>query len=554
MANVVGIDVGGTHADGVVLAGEKVLVKKKLPVDRQNLSESLLPLLGSLISSLREPPCRIHLSTTLCTNTIVSGQMDPVGMLVQAGPGLNPHFLQCGDQTVFLDGAIDHRGGVAKPFSRAAVQRAASDFSRKGIESIGVVTKFSHRNHLHEQEIGDLLAGRFRSISLGHRISGLPNFPRRVYSTWLNAALMGRFQDFLAAIEKGMKDLGLGCPCAILKADGGTMPQAVAAGLPSESIHSGPSASVMGGLALCHCNLDAVLLDIGGTTTDIALLADGSPLLAPYGVTVLGRPTLIRALHTRSVGLGGDSVVCRDGDGFTIGPEKKGQPMALGGPAPTPSDALIVLGKMDFGDLSLAKEAMKKVDSAKDPATTAGGILQSFSAKIRREAEGLIDEVFSRPVYSVSALLKRKRLEPETLVAVGGPADAMKESLTKAFGLPCIVPEHFEVANAIGAARSRPTAQISLYADSSEGWLAIPEISHRQEIGSNYSMQEAKEDLARTITRLASGYGVEGQPPIDYLEEEEMNTVRGFRTTGKILTVKAQIRPGLAQVAGEEIL
>jgi N-methylhydantoinase A/oxoprolinase/acetone carboxylase beta subunit len=548
MAYIVGIDIGGTHADGVLLDGAELLIKKKVAVDQENLSESVITLLNSLIEDSGLRLDRIQLSTTLCTNAIVNNALDPVGMLVQAGPGMNPDFLRCGEHLRFLDGAIDHRGHSIKKASPSLIEEATESFLAAGIESIGIVTKFCQRNHLHEQQIHDALQDRFAFISMGHRISGLPNFPRRVYTTWLNSALRSPFQRFQRAILKGLKHLGLDSPCFILKADGGTMPFAVAASLPCESVHSGPSASVMGCLALRPGNRDALLLDIGGTTTDIALLADGVPLLEPYGVTISGRPTLIRALNTRSVGLGGDSAVSWQEGQFMIGPQRAGPPVVLGGAVPTLTDAMVLLGRIEIGSVELAENAMLSLISDQDPLVTAEHLLESFTCQIKDKANEMIEEVFARPVYTVSALLGRKRLEPLEIIAVGGPAQAMAESLSAAFRLPCKVPEHFEVANAIGAARTRPTLAASLYADTSDQSLAIPEISCREKIGRGYTMEEAEGRLKKVITSLALDFGMADVPEIDFLERQQMNTIRGFRTTGKIISVKAQIQPGLLQL------
>nr|MDJ0624141.1 hydantoinase/oxoprolinase N-terminal domain-containing protein [Desulfocapsaceae bacterium] len=111
---IIGIDVGGTHADGVLLRGNTIVVKNKVDVDHDNLSESIISLLSSLVPENRDDLQRIHLSTTLCTNALVSNKLDPVGMFVQAGPGINPEFLQCGNHIYFLSGAIDHRGKVIR--------------------------------------------------------------------------------------------------------------------------------------------------------------------------------------------------------------------------------------------------------------------------------------------------------------------------------------------------------------------------------------------------------------------------------------------------------
>ena len=177
---IIGIDVGGTHADGVLLDGVRVVAKHKVIVDQEHLNESIISLLEALVPDERRVLDRIHLSSTLCTNAIVTDSLDPVGMLLQAGPGLNPQFLAQGGPTWFLDGAIDHRGHIIRDPNLADVDDAIVAMKQAGIESVGVVSKFSYRNNSHEKYIADRLTGHFPHISLGHRISGLPNFPRRV--------------------------------------------------------------------------------------------------------------------------------------------------------------------------------------------------------------------------------------------------------------------------------------------------------------------------------------------------------------------------------------
>jgi len=551
MEHIIGIDVGGTHADGVLLAGNELLAKKKVQVDQENLSGSIISLLHTLVAKAPSTLARIQLSTTLCTNAIVNDEFDEVGMLIQAGPGMNPGFLNCGEHVCFLDGAIDHRGHIIKDPDNCKIKEAADRFLQDDIKSIGIVTKFSHRNNRHEQEIHDSLVASFPHLSMGHRISGLPNFPRRVYSTWLNAALKSRFLGFQEAIYKGLKQLNITCPCYILKADGGTMPFEFAGHYPCESVHSGPSASVMGCLALNGNSHDTLLMDIGGTTTDLAILADGVPLLEPYGVTVKGRPTLIKALNTRSVGLGGDSAVTYVDQKFIIGPQKKGPPMVLGGTVPTPTDAMVVLGTLNIGAKARAEEAMHQLISGQNPQQTAAQLLDAFTTQIKTAVAQMIEEVFSRPVYTVSALLERKRLEPQELIIVGGPAEAMQNKISQALDMVCTVPPHFEVANAIGAARTRQTMQATLYADTSRGNLTIPEIGYCEKIRNNYDMQDAEDRLTKVIAAMANDFGMEKMPEIDFLERQEMNTMSGFQATGKIISLKAQIKPGLEEWWGE---
>jgi N-methylhydantoinase A/oxoprolinase/acetone carboxylase beta subunit len=349
-------------------------------------------------------------------------------------------------------------------------------------------------------------------------------------------------------MEKGFSQLGLTCPCYILKADGGTMPFASGCEFPCQSLHSGPSASIMGALALVKDIGDAILLDIGGTTTDIAIFADGIPLLEPYGATVGGRPTLIRALLTKSIGLGGDSRVVWQESNFLIGPDRKGPPMAFGGTLPTPTDAMIVLGRIEAGSQERAREAMEKLRPGKPAEETATALLQCLTGKIHEVVTDMIEEVFRRPVYTVSAFLEREKINPERLITIGGPAEALRSFLQDSFGLPCVIPADYEVANAIGSARARLTVQANLYGDTTLKRLSIPEISCMESIDKKFTMEEAELRLSKAVCAMAFDLGADAIPEIDFIERLQMNTVRGFATTGKIISLKAQIRPGLDAV------
>ncbi|MDZ7803206.1 hydantoinase/oxoprolinase family protein [Thiohalophilus sp.] len=544
---IIGIDVGGTHADGVLLQGNAIVAKKKVAVDHDNLGESIIALLESLLPSGSAQLSRIHLSTTLCTNALISGNLDRVGMLVQAGPGMNPDFFKVGDDLYFLSGAVDHRGKVLRGPTTVEVSSAIENLRRDGVDSVGVVTKFSHRNNEHELWVGDQLRRHFRYISMGHRLSGMPNFPRRVYTTWLNSALKTGFSRFRKAMEDGFARLGINCPCYILKADGGTIPFDRGCEFPCQAVHSGPSASVMGALAIVGGESDAILLDIGGTTTDIALLAQGVPLLEPYGATVAGRPTLIRALLTQSIGLGGDSVVARENGDFQIGPGRVGPPMGFGGSMPTPTDAMIVLGTITEGSAEKAGEGMRRLIPDQPEKKTAAELLECFAGRVHEAVERMIEEAFSRPVYTVTDFLQREKIRPERLITIGGPAQALQNVLENRFGLDCVVPPDYEVANAVGSARARITVQASLYGDTAMGTMTIPEISLMESIGKRFDMAEAEARLEEAVCSMAAEMGEQHPPQVDFIERLEVNTVRGFATAGKIFSLKAQIRPGLTK-------
>lgn len=222
--------------------------------------------------------------------------------------------------------------------------------------------------------------------------------------------------------------------------------------------------------------------------------------------------------------------------------------MALGGNVPTPTDAMVVLKTLQIGNLAKAEEAMQQLAPNQQPEKTAVQLLEAFANQIKQVVEQMIEEVFSRPVYTVAALLNLKRIKPKEIILVGGPAKAIQHILADSLQLPCSVPEHYEVANAIGSGRTRPTLQATLYADTSDGTLSIPETGCQGTVRSYFDMNDAEKRLTEVITTMAKEFGMEKIPEIDFLERQEMNTVRGFSSSGKIISLKAQIRPGLEQL------
>jgi N-methylhydantoinase A/oxoprolinase/acetone carboxylase beta subunit len=179
-----------------------------------------------------------------------------------------------------------------------------------GVECAGIVSKFSVRNSSHEARISSLVKDDFQHICQGHTMSGSLNFPRRLNTTYLNVAVMPVQERFVSSVQDALARLGIDAPLFFLKADGGTYASSAASRLPVETILSGPAASMMGALALTDQYQGAVLvLDVGGTTTDMGILLNGVPILELQGVDIGGLKTLVSGLKVISVGAGGDSCV-----------------------------------------------------------------------------------------------------------------------------------------------------------------------------------------------------------------------------------------------------
>jgi N-methylhydantoinase A len=553
---ILGIDVGGTHTDAVLIDHFEVLKKAKAPTDGARLLSSLLEVTTELVDAQTVGSIdRVVLSTTLSTNAIVQNKIDRVGMVLLSGPGLPPSLLDIPVDTHFLNGYINHRGIEVTPIDPREASHVGDLFQNQGITHAGVVGKFSTRNPAQEIDLKKILDTRLHHISLGHRLSGHLNFPRRIATTYLNEAVWDLYRHFVNQVLGFARERRITAPIYILKADGGTFDIRQSLEMPVQTILSGPAASVMGIMTMTGCDEDAIALDIGGTTTDIAIFADGVPLFEPFGLTIEGRKTLIRGMRTRSIGVGGDSVVKVQGGFLSIGPDREGPAAAFGGPQPTPTDAMIVLGLTSIGDSDRAAEALRPIADALSASIgeTAARIFQKACSHIATEVRAVIDEVNNQPVYTIHELLEGKQLRPHLLYCVGGPAEAMAAELGRLLGCEPRIPAHAEVANAIGAALARTTAEMTLLADTERQVLSISEEGLQISITRHFTSRDAirigMEKLRAKALRMGA---YEEEIAIEVVEAQEFNMVREYCTTGKNIRVKVQIKPGAIAGFGKE--
>ncbi|MFZ2417614.1 MAG: hydantoinase/oxoprolinase family protein [Smithellaceae bacterium] len=551
---ILGIDVGGTHTDAVLVQNLQLIKKVKVLTHPANIMASLLDVAKQLITGDNINNIdRIVLSTTISTNAIVQNKTNRVAMVLLSGPGLSPETLDLGKDAYFARGYVNHRGIPVKNINSRQIGEISSEISQNDIRYIGVVGKFSNRNPQQELDAAELLQDASRHISLGHTLSGQLNFPRRIATTYLNAAIHDIYQGFVQDVQKFVAKIGANIPVYILKADGGTILIEKSLECPVQTIHSGPAAGIMGVLATARMKEDAVALDIGGTTTDISIFADGVPLLEPSGVAINGRKTLIRGLCTKSIGVGGDSVVKIEKGEIIIGPQREGPAFALGGPFPTPTDAMIVEGIVSFGDKQKAEEAMtpiaKKLHMTIPDASRA--IIEKMASLIADHVRQILMEVNNKPVYTIHELLEGKIIKPKILYVAGGPA-AIAPFIAQNLGYPYSIPEHSEVSNALGVALARTTAELTILADTEKREIIISEEGYVQSIPHSFSLADAVEAGKTALREKAATMGAKPEDiMIEVTESQEFNMVRDFYTTGKNIRVKVQIKPGLISAATE---
>lgn len=546
---LLGIDVGGTHTDAVLVGKEGLVASAKIPTDHENLLRSVKAALETIVAKAGpEDVERLNLSTTLSTNAIVEGKTDPAGVFVSAGPGIDPANYAMGEYYFTASGSIDHRGAEIEPLDEKAITQGLEICREAGVKAFAAVTKFSTRNPAHERRIKELVHTQAEYVAMGHEFSGQPGFGRRIATAYYNCAVWRTYNRFADAVQQSALALGLSAGVNILKADGGTIPLALSRSQPVQSILSGPAASVMGIIAVCDIKTDSVILDVGGTTTDIAVFAEGAPLIENEGIAIAGRPTLVRALRTRSIGVGGDSAVGVSAQGVMVGPQRFGPSMALGGAHPTLVDALNVLGAVSYGDPAASLRGMAELAGAHgyDPETLAEYAVSFAINRIREETADFIREINDKPVYTIYEMLEGKKLVPARVYAMGGPAMALAPLLRDAFSEEVVVPEHYAVANAIGAALSRPTFSVELFADTSKGRMLIPSLGESRETPRDYNLSAAENDARAALRNHLRQQGMfEGEADIEVTEGSSFNMVEGMTMTGQNIRVACQIRPGV---------
>jgi N-methylhydantoinase A/oxoprolinase/acetone carboxylase beta subunit len=332
MAVALGIDTGGTYTDAVLVDHDsgQVLSAAKALTTYQDLSIGISQAVSAAFEDQSTSPIDVDLvalSTTLATNAIVEGRGSPVCLLlIGYDPGLIEQYgLErelVTDDVVYLRGGHDGLGDEAEPLDEAAA-RAAILARRGQVEAFSVSGYFGVRNPAHELRVRQLveeLTGL--PVTCGHELTTRLNAVRRATTATLNAGLIPLLQDLIGTVRRALSEMGVLAPLMVVRGDGSLVRAEWAMRRPIETILSGPAASVVGTWHLAG-RRDVWVVDVGGTTTDIAALRDGRPRINPEGAQVGQWRTMIEAADVHTVGLGGDSEVRLDSDGrLTIGPRR----------------------------------------------------------------------------------------------------------------------------------------------------------------------------------------------------------------------------------------
>ena len=586
---LLGLDVGGTFTDAVIIEGHRVVSSAKRRTTKDNLMQGIGEALDAVLASCDTSNIeQVTLSTTVVTNTIVEEKEQAVDLYVVTGPGRNVDDI-FPVSPIYLQGYTDHRGIVVERTSTDGVCDIARMVQeRSGTDLAAVSVKFGVRNPQEELSITEALKERYNTISNGSLLSGSLNFPRRTISAYFNSAVTPVFTVFKKNVEDALSARNIKAPLHILKADGGSLPMEHMVSRPVETAFTGPAATVLGLSALGAIgNAHTVALDIGGTTTDISLWKQGKPLMTKNGVSIREYPSAVRSFAVTSVGIGGESVVrIVDGE-ITVGPERVGPSAALGGNEPTLGDALIVLGHASYGDAELATQSLQQLADVlqangkhgerentfgnysgntfgDDSENTFEGynsekqcthnmsaldVAQRIVEKALETIQHGIDEVVQaenkRPVYVVADIVNPDVFVPAQIVVVGGTAPSLGPSIGEFLNLPVTIPENAAVANAIGAALALSTIELTVHVDTKRRLLVIPELGIKQQTctlkRAEQVVERAKEALAEEALRL----GLDKAQEVEVISIEDFPVVEGWQSMERLITVKVQLEAGV---------
>ena len=564
---LLGLDVGGTFTDAVIIDGHRVVATAKRRTTKDNLMNGIGEALDAVLEGYDASNIeQVTLSTTVVTNTIVEGKEKPVDLYVVTGPGRNVDDI-FPVSPIYLQGYTDHRGIVVEHTPADAVRGIANMVqARSGTDLAAVSTKFGVRNPQEELSITEELKNTYHTISNGSLLSGSLNFPRRTISAYFNSAVTLVFTVFKENVEDALRARNIVAPLHILKADGGSLPIEHMVSRPVETAFTGPAATVLGLSALGVIgNQHTVALDIGGTTTDISLWKHGRPLMTKNGVSIREYPSAVRSFAVTSVGIGGESVVRFKNGNLTVGPERVGPSVALGGIEPTLGDALIVLGHANYGDFNLATRALQDLADAiqatfqsnnvnisnnqltliKTASDVARLILQNALETIQRGVDEVITVENKRPIYVVADIVNPDIFVPEHIVVVGGTAPSLGASIGEYMDLPITIPENAAVANAIGAALALSTIELTVHVDTKRRLLVIPELGIKQQNCTLKRAEQVVERAKEALSEEALRLGLDTAQEIEVISIEDFPVVEGWQSMERLITVKVQLAAGV---------
>jgi len=444
----IGIDVGGTNTDAVLMRGLSVIEKIKTPTTEDvtsGITTALRHVLGASGTGVSEI-AGVMVGTTHFTNAVVERKrLQPTAAVrlgLPATAALPPMVDwpddlagTLGRHTFLCHGGYEFDGREISKFDAAEIAGVADQIAGLDISAVAVSCVFSPVNQHMEKEAAAIILDRVpgSSVTVSSEI-GRIGLLERENAAILNACLRQLASDTVTAFKRAIRELGISAPLYLTQNDGTLMSAEFAEQYPVLTFASGPTNSMRGAAFLSGLK-DAMVVDIGGTTSDVGALTHGFPREASVAVDIGGVRTNFRMPDVYSFGLGGGSLVKRDP--LTIGPQSVGyrltsEALVFGGETLTTSDIAVAAGIANFGDAS----RVSNLDS---------GFVASSLEHVQRMCETAVDRM-------------KTSAEAVPVIVVGGGSVLVSRTLSGASEM--VKPDHFEAANAVGAAIAQISGEV----------------------------------------------------------------------------------------------
>ena len=326
---VIGIDTGGTFTDGVLLHynTRKVVSAAKTLTTRKDLKQGVIKVLKKLDIREEYGIKLVGISSTLATNSIAEGKARKVGLLLM---GYDPELIDAyglredlsTQQVAFFKGGHNAQGAELQPLGKEELRQWVREH-KADVDAIAVSGYFSPLNPEHEKEALTIIREESSlPVVMGHQLSTKLNSIKRAATASINASLVAVMQDFIESVRFSLKELNIDAPLMIVRGDGTLMPYQEAVYKPVETVLSGPAASAIGGRFLSRKN-ESLVIDIGSTTTDMALVENSRVVVSEEGAKVGETETAIEAARIRTVSVGCDSRIAFDKKNeIHVGPDR----------------------------------------------------------------------------------------------------------------------------------------------------------------------------------------------------------------------------------------
>ncbi|TDR89817.1 hydantoinase/oxoprolinase family protein [Enterovirga rhinocerotis] len=466
----IGVDIGGTFTDVVCREAGGAMHVFKLPTTRGDPSDAVIRSVAELRERQGVDPAavtRFAHGTTVATNAVLERKGARIGLLTTEGfrdvieiarqlrmqvykvilEPEAPVFLAPRRFRKEVRERIGAAGEIVTPLDEACVLAAADELVAAGVEAIAICFLFSFRNAAHEIRAAELIRARHPGImlSLSHEVDPAFREYERTVVTAFDAYVKPRVDTYLARLEEGLSQAGVGAPLQVMQSRGGLASSRTARDRPVRLFLSGPAAGVIGGQIVgASAGVDDLItIDIGGTSADIALISRRKPLLRAQG-SITGYPVRVAMVDVNAIGAGGGSIAKIDASGgLRVGPDSAGSEpgpacYGRGGTEPTTTDASIVLGWLD-PDYFAGGRLKLLADKARE--AVAEKIAKPLGMTPEQAALGIHRVLNAQMAEGIRLVSVRQGVDPRkyALVPLGGAGGIHATALARELGISRIV-------------------------------------------------------------------------------------------------------------------